>query len=254
MSLVVLLFFAVAISVAELGRLRNDTQELLDVGTRGNALSAMMMSGIQKQNSAILRMVATESLVPDKEYDEGKEEFDKAFAEAEEVLIHTNDMDAIMSAEQHFRQVVEAYLTPEPQPLLNDSTGTLAAIRPDAHLFFESYLPAYYSLDEAVKRYMASPQSSIARRTAMVEDNAYRTITPSILTLLVAILVVLMLYFFVDIYYIKPVLKINRGLEQFLASRVPFNPQIEGNNEITALRDKIERLTELQKNKKISEK
>ncbi|MBR7103064.1 MAG: hypothetical protein IKC92_05685, partial [Tidjanibacter sp.] len=68
MSLVALLFFAVAISVAELGRLRSDAREIVDAGKRGNDLAAMMMSGLQKQNSAILRMVATEHITPDSEY------------------------------------------------------------------------------------------------------------------------------------------------------------------------------------------
>jgi hypothetical protein len=96
---------------------------------------------------------------------------------------------------------------------------------------------------------MASPQSSIAQRTAMVEDNAYRTITPSILTLLVAVLVVLMFHFFIDFFYIKPILRINKSLDQYLATRVPFNPNVEGNNEITTLKDSIEKLIELNKSK-----
>ena len=59
MSLVALLFFAVAISVAELGRLRSDAREIVDAGKRGNDLAAMMMSGLQKQNSAILPTAST---------------------------------------------------------------------------------------------------------------------------------------------------------------------------------------------------
>ncbi|MBR4064165.1 MAG: hypothetical protein IKK02_02765 [Tidjanibacter sp.] len=250
MSLVALLFFAVAISVAELGRLRSDAREIVDAGKRGNDLAAMMMSGLQKQNSAILRMVATEHITPDSEYDEGKKEFENAYAEAMEVMIHGTDLDAVTTAEENYRSVVESYLSPAPAPITNDSTGMLEPFRPDAKKFLEEYLPVYYSLDEAVKRYMASPQSSIARRTAMVEDNAYRTITPSIITLLVAILVVLMFHFFIDIYYIKPVLRINKSLEQYLATRVPFAPKVDGENEISGLRDNIEKLIELQKSKK----
>lgn len=250
MSLVALLFFAVAISVAELDRVRDDAREIVEAGDLGSNLAAMMMSGLQKQNSAILRMVATENIQPDKEYSEGKEEFETAYAEAMEVMIHGTDLDAITAAEEQYLLVVESYLSPAPGAIANDSTGMIEPIRPDAKKFLEEYLPAYYAIDEAVKRYMASPQSSIAHRTAMVEDNAYRTITPSIITLLVAILVVLMFHFFIDIYHIKPVLRINKSLEQYIASRVPFNPQVEGNNELSALKSNIEKLIELQKSKK----
>lgn len=248
-SLVALLLFAVAISIAELGRLREDAREIVEAGDKGSDLAAMMMSGLQKQNSAILRMVATEHIQPDSEYNEGKNEFDNAYAEALEVMIHGTDLDAVTNAEEEYRSIVESYLSPAPAPIINDTTGNLEAFRPDAKRFLEEYLPAYYALDNAVKRYMASPQSSIAQRTAMVEDNAYRTITPSILTLLVAVLVVLMFHFFIDFFYIKPILRINKSLDQYLATRVPFNPNVEGNNEISTLKDSIEKLIELNKSK-----
>ena len=81
-SLVALLLFAVAISIAELGRLREDAREIVEAGDKGSDLAAMMMSGLQKQNSAILRMVATEHLQPDSEYNEGniRTEYEENFS------------------------------------------------------------------------------------------------------------------------------------------------------------------------------
>ena len=41
----------------------------------------------------------------------------------------------------------------------------------------------------------------------------------------------------------------NKSLDQYLATRVPFNPNVEGNNEITTLKDSIEKLIDLNKSK-----
>ena len=111
-------------------------------------------------------------------------------------------------------------------------------------------MKAYYDLDTAIKDYMTAPQNSIAVRTVLLEENVYRTITPSILTLLVAFLIVLMFYYFLDLYFLRPVLKINKEVRSHLDFGTKFNVKIEGSGEISNLRDNIQQLIERVNTKK----
>ena len=100
-------------------------------------------------------------------------------------------------------------------------------------------MEAYYALDSAIKSYITSPKSSVALRMSRLESNIYKTITPSVLTLLVAVLILLLFYFFIDTYYTKPVRKISRSLDNFLKNRVPYQVKIEEKSELSSLNDNI---------------
>ena len=54
--------------------------------------------------------------------------------------------------------------------------------------------------------------------------------------------VVLMLYFFLKRLYVKPMLRINRNLDDFITYKVPFDDTIECHDEIKELRDNISTL------------
>lgn len=49
---------------------------------------------------------------------------------------------------------------------------------------------------------MISTQSSLAPRTEQLKRNAYRAVTPVLISLLVMIAIVLMLYYFVSAYLV----------------------------------------------------
>ena len=118
----------------------------------------------------------------------------------------------------------------------------------DIDWFLAIYLPAYYHLDAMLKDYLSSPANSLPARAQMLEKSVYKTITPSILTLLIAIIIVLMFYFFVDSYYVRPVIRIHKSLKNYLAHGIPFAPKFESNDdEIEGLKEMIDELAERKK-------
>ena len=72
-----------------------------------------------------------------------------------------------------------------------------------------------------------------------LENNIYKTITPSMLTLLVAVLILLLFYFFIDTYYTKPVRRISTSLDNFVQNKVPYQVKIEEKSELSSLNDNI---------------
>ena len=72
----------------------------------------------------------------------------------------------------------------------------------------------------------------------------------SIMTPGAAIIVVLMFFFLIDLCFVHPVTQINRNLRNCLNDKVPSSVKIEGCNEVYHLREAIEILIQMLKNKK----
>ena len=56
-----------------------------------------------------------------------------------------------------------------------------------------------------------------------MKKNAYRAVTPVLISVAVMIAIVLMLYYFMSIYCVSPVVRMNKSLGDWLSFRTPFN-------------------------------
>ena len=74
--------------------------------------------------------------------------------------------------------------------------------------------------------------------------------TPVLISLLVMIATVLMLYYFMSLYCVDPVVRMNKSLGDFLAFRVPFAPKADFKDEVQELREKIEMLISVSRQNK----
>ena len=217
------------INIAEMGRLRKATENIIDASMQTTEYATDMLDALQKQNSAVLAMVILNDTTPAEGYHNGVYEFNSALLKATDAAINPKSLDRIYAANENYHKIVELHLK-------NDSVAA------DRHWFMTSYLEAYYALDSAIKYYMTSPNTSISARTASLEESIYKTITPSIITLMVALVVTLMLFFFIDTYYICPVKRIGKSLGSHIATNAPYQVKIEDKSELTTLNDNISEL------------
>ena len=125
-----------------------------------------------------------------------------------------------------------------------DSLPTMPVMTPMAvdKWYTEEFEGVYDRLSSAVKAYMTSTQSSLAPRTEQMKRNAYRAVTPVLISLAVMIAIVLMLYYFMSIYCVNPIIDMNRSLGRYLTDRTPLEVPSECKDEVLELREKIEML------------
>ncbi len=71
-----------------------------------------------------------------------------------------------------------------------------------------------------------------------------QTITYSIITSAVAIFLVLLFLFFMNIGYAKPLRKLNKGLKGYLEAKIPFDDSFESSDDITSLKEMVSGLIE----------
>ncbi len=238
LGLALVLFFAGAIAMAELGRLRTTVHNIMETSSQSTEAAKEMLVALQEQNQAMLQMVFSDEADDEarQKYLSGVETFNAAILNATRTIGNRMDLEGVYAAHDGYKGVIDEYMASE---------GVDAA-----DWFVNVYAGAYYDLDEAIKEYMTSPRNSVSVRTMLLEDNVYRTITPSILTLLVAFLIVLMFYFFLDLYFLRPVLKINDEVRAFLDFGTKFNVKIEGSGDIHDLSENIQQLIDKLNDKK----
>ena len=102
----------------------------------------------------------------------------------------------------------------------------------------------------AVRDYMTSTQSRWLRGPSSSRKNAYRAVTPVLISLVVMIATVLMLFYFTMLYCVNPIVAMNKGLGQYLTFRIPFAVKAECKDEILELKEKIEALVAMLKQNK----
>ena len=108
----------------------------------------------------------------------------------------------------------------------------------------------YGRLTAAIKSYMTSTQSSLVPRAEQMKKNAYRAVTPVLISLAVMIAIVLMLFYFMSIYCVTPIERMNKGLGDWLSFRVPFAVKGDLKDEVLELKEKIESLINISKQTK----
>lgn len=227
-ALGLLLFFAGVVSYLELNRLSEKTKNLLESSSSVMDVSKRMLDAVQDQNTSLLQMIAKGATENDSLFIVARANFEKALSEATITVRDLSELDSIYTACDSYNEVVDSY----------QWQGTAK----DIDWFANVYKSSYYQLTRAIKEYMTVSQNSLARRAESLENNAYRAITPGILALGVAILILLMLYFLLDLYYFKPFSKMNKSLRGYITSRIPFNVKIEGKDEVLELKESIETL------------
>lgn len=235
-ALVVVLFFSGVIAYAEMNRLRRDTEQVIELGARSTEYAKSMLDALRVQNSAVLQMIILGNQSPSEEYTVGRHQFNSALLEAMEVSSEQEgELKVIYDANEKYHAIIQKH------------AATITTEAADREWYMSSYVDAYYALDTAIKSYMSSPKSSLAVRMSKIEHNIYKTITPSILTLIVAIVIVCMFYFFIDTYYTRPVQRISKALGYHLQSKLPYKVKVDDKGEIAELNENIISLIEQSK-------
>ena len=282
LSIVILLFFSGMVSFLELSHLSQDTGNILEASQRNISLAKEMLDAAHNQNVALIHI----AVFGDRSYDSlcraSLERLENTLAIAQQEAVDKSFLDSLAFATTELRLLTDTYMAyAEPDPAASQELlpemqfeETLQPIEEPRGVEFEPEGPAetveldseqgsvsggrwynneyevlYSHLTDAIKSYMTSTQSSLAPRAEQMKKNAYRAVTPVLISLAVMIAIVLMLYYFMWIYCVTPILRMNKGLSDFLQFRMPFAVQGELNDEMRELKEKIDMLVTMVKQK-----
>lgn len=241
--IVLLLAFSGLVSMLELGRLSRDAEEIFGASSRNVELAQDMLDAAQSQHTTLMHVAVFGQYEFADSCRHSSARLVATLEQAREEIYDATSLDSLSAATLRLTTTVEDFLAVEPPIERTDSL-----IRVNAAWFSRQYESDYMELHNAVKDYITSMQGTLAPRTELLKKNAYRTVMPVLITLIVTILIVLMLYYFIDCYGVRPITELNKRLDDYLRYKLPFTTKSEYVDELSSIKEQIEVL--ITRNKK----
>ena len=220
LSIVCLLFFSGMVSFLELSHLSRDTGEILKANKRNIELAKEMLDAAHEQNIALIRLSVFGDRSCDSLCRKSMERLENTLLVAQSEALEKSFLDSLAFATTELRLVTDNYLAFGGAARADSP----AALRPDSlggRWYSEEYQALYGRLTAAV-----------------------------LISLVVMIAIVLMLFYFMSIYCVTPIERMNKGLGDWLSFRVPFAVKGDLKDEVLELKEKIESLINISKQTK----
>jgi len=109
--------------------------------------------------------------------------------------------------------------------------------------YFERLQPRYNRLCKDIDNLSGAIYNDLKRNSKTFDRGFYRSIIPGIVAVGVGILLVVLLFFYVLVYYVTPMIKMQRSLKDYLTIGKSYNYDFEGDDEMRELNASINDLT-----------
>lgn len=248
LSIMLLLCFSGAISLLELERVSHDTEQILLASKQNVDIAGEMITALKEQDDAMIHMAVMGRTFSDiNTYGVKCEESISRLYEASQLahrrMLNTDTptaTDSLVLFTNRINGLANDFLSGNvlrsvAEILAIDSTSTYSSRK----WYIESYKPEYMHLSEEITKYMTGSQSTLGPDVNRLSHTARRAVTPVFISLVVMFVAMLMLYYFLNVYFIRPVQRINRNLGDFLSFRMPFEKDASCRDEIATLRERI---------------
>lgn len=262
LSIVCLLFVSGMLSFVELSRLSRDTGDILKASRRNIELAKEILDAAHELNVSLIHSSVFGDRTQDNVARGAMARLESVWLTAQEEALDKSFLDSLAFAATEMKILVDSYLTTPPSHsiavdtlvvtptpdvsllMVADTTAVATQVNEQSvqNWYTDQFETVYSRLTTAVKAYMTSTQSSLAPRTEQMKKNAYRAVTPVLISLVVMIAIVLMFYYFMMIYCVNPMLRMNKSLGDYLSFKIPFSVKSELKDEVLELKEKIDTL------------
>ena len=253
LSIVALLFASGVISLFELSNLSNDTETILAASRRNLELAKDMLKFAHEHSQATLHIALFNEESERDACRRAMSDLEGKLAAARSEAIDATRLDSLAVSVSKLRVVSESHLFTPVRVVVDTLVVAESESMPDIVAFNgkkwydEQYKVVYDNMIEEIQEFMTHTHSSLAPRAEQLNKNAYRSVAPVLISLVVMIAIVLMFYYFVRVYCVIPIVRMNNALNDFLRYRLPFNVKEDLLDELKQLAENIEKLIGLSK-------
>jgi methyl-accepting chemotaxis protein len=143
-----------------------------------------------------------------------------------------NMFDTLFAKYQQFKR----------QTILLDSLFVSGNAKDRNEWFNTLYRPVYERFTEAAHNHEMLNQNTIASNVAELKSNFYRMVIPLIVAVAVGLFLIILFNYFINIYFISPVLKIIKGIKDYSVNKQSYNVKIDTRDEINDLNREVKSL------------
>lgn len=235
--LVLMLSIAGVWSIYELKYMSTSVQELLDDNYKSIDASKIMIEALEREDSGILLLLLGN-------FREGR----TIIASADSLFEHGLKIAAnniTIPGEQSFVDSIKikykVYKELWERPIVDtQKQGNL-------NWYLITVHQSFLDLKSAINNLMALNNQVMFETASNLKDKANRAIMPGVVAIISALIFTILFNFFVNYYFISPIIKINKSIRKFLDNRIIFKVEIETKDEISELANSINALSALAK-------
>ena len=246
MSIVVLLFFSGMVSLYELNHMSKDIQSILDGSRRGIATSEGILTSLREHDKAVVSYAVAKELTAVPSIGESltviRERISDARSRSNQLVYVSFDSLSMVidRMDENVQKLVRSRVVDA--DILGDTLQLNIASFNGVQWYRKNYAPLY---DEAILRVidvMTNEHNALTPQAERLSNNAYRAVTPVFISLLIMIIILLVFYFFIMLYIGRPIIKINKALDDTIRYKVPFIVKAECRDEVLGIKEKLENL------------
>ncbi len=234
LSIAVLLFISGVIAFVELNMLSGDTKSILNENRRKMELSRAMLEAAQRQGDAFVMMTLFDDASSGDICLEAIDEIDSTLDVAYDEVSSREILDTLSLKLVELKLLTHTVI---------DMPKFDSLAMEDRESYYQQYRPLHLDIIDAIYDLTSASLQSVEPRAEQLQRNAYRAVTPVLISLIVMIVIVLLFYYFMIIYGVNPIVRLNRSLADFLNFRVPFKSKDDCNDELRELQESIESIT-----------
>jgi methyl-accepting chemotaxis protein len=231
--LVFMLFASGALSVFELTKLGRTVKGLITDNYKSIAYSKAMLEALEVQEKSVLVYISSSDKL-------NVEVFTQSHNLAQ-LYLDSAKMNLTVSNEKlYIDSIAKSY------KVFNSST--LSFIESDS-VNLARYLnlvhPRYIEVTHHVKQLMTINQSALYSTAAYLEASAQRVVMPGLIVILTSIIFTLVFIYLVNHFFVSPIIKLTKGINDFVKFQKPFDVPLETKDELSSLKESIVNLISL---------
>lgn len=113
--------------------------------------------------------------------------------------------------------------------------------------YFNRLYPVYTKVREYLQQLTITSQQALAENSTSMTDSFYRSIMPGVVAVIAGIVLIILFNYFLNYYFVNPMLNITRGISEFLQRRKPYFVKIDSDDEMSELNENVKELVETNK-------
>jgi hypothetical protein len=115
--------------------------------------------------------------------------------------------------------------------------------------FNNLYRPVYESFVESASKLEILNRNTVFNNSAELRSDFYRMIIPLTVAVTVGLFLIILFNYLINFYFIDPLLKIIKGIEEYSVNKQPYNVKISANDEMSELNREVKSLISQTKQK-----
>lgn len=238
-----ILFLSSLVAIFEFNRMRNSVSELMGDNLKSVNQSRHMLELTDDNNFLLLGNILRDTSIKLGEtvnsnlFEENLKQIKSKFS----TTFEYNIADSLLISYNTYISLIE------------DAPNVMKLSAQDRESWYLNRLtPAYNNLKTYKNQISQISQNALLENSKDLQEGFYRSIMPGIIAVAAGVMLVLLFNYFINLYFISPIMMILKGIRQYKDYRKTYDVKFENDDEIQELNGSIKSI--LDENKKLNQR